>query len=90
MPTHLCERCYAPIDPARERYTTFAHIDGVLPNGGIRWIHSALHVELCGTLATERSAAEPPDTGEWDTRRRGLSPAAAAWVQRRSASVRTR
>lgn len=78
----LCERCYAPIDPARERYTTLAHIDGALPDGGIRWVHSALHAAPCGALATERSAAEPADTGEWDPARRGFSPAAAAWINR--------
>ena len=89
MAMHLCERCYAPIDTTRERYTTLAHIDGVLPDGSIGWVHSALHVDLCGELATERCAAEPPDTGEWDARRRGFSPAAAAWARRRSENVRT-
>ncbi|GAA4555337.1 hypothetical protein [Pseudonocardia xishanensis] len=89
MATHLCERCYAPIDTARERYTSYAHIDRVLPDGSIAWVHTAVHVALCGEPAVERSAAEPPDTGEWDARRRGLSPAAAAWARRRAADVRT-
>lgn len=86
----LCERCYAPIDPARERHVTLAHIDGALPDGGLRWVHSALHVGPCGALATDRSAAEPPDTGEWDPRRRGFAPAAAAWINRTPVTDRIR
>ncbi|MCE0768434.1 hypothetical protein LWC35_36910 [Pseudonocardia kujensis] len=91
MQIHLCERCYAPIDTARERYTTLAHIDRVLPDGSIAWVHTALHTEACGEPARERSAAEPPDTGEWDAARRGHSPAAAQHAARRTApkDVRT-
>jgi hypothetical protein len=91
LPIHLCERCYAPIDTARERYTTLAHIDGVLPDGTVRWVHTALHADACGWPARERSAAEPPDTGEWDPARRGHSPAAAEHAARRTArkDVRT-
>ncbi|MFR9801415.1 hypothetical protein ACL02T_03810 [Pseudonocardia sp. RS010] len=92
MKVHLCERCYAPIDTARERYTTLAHIDRVLPDGGIAWVHSALHVDPCGAPARERSAAEPADTGGWDPTRRGHSPAAAEHAARRAPAedVRTR
>jgi hypothetical protein len=86
--TLLCERCYAPIDPLTERFTTLAHIDAVEPDGTIRWVHSALHTAACGQLARDRSAAEPPHTGDWDATRRGHSPAAAAWIARRSAGVR--
>jgi hypothetical protein len=89
MAIQLCERCYAPIDTTRERYTTFAHIDHALPDGGLAWVHSAVHVAPCGATTRERSAAEPPDRGEWDAARRGHSPAAAAWIARRSAGVRT-
>jgi hypothetical protein len=84
LQVHLCERCYAPIDIARERYTTLAHVDRVLPDGSIAWVHSALHADACGEPARERSAAEPPDTGEWDPSRRGHSPAAAQHAARRT------
>jgi hypothetical protein len=82
MRTHLCERCYAPIDTATERYTTLAHIQGVEPDGTVRWVHSALHMSPCGAPARERSAAEPADRGDWNPARRALSPAAAAWIAR--------
>ena len=93
----LCERCYAPVDAsttsaasggADPTYYTLAHIDRVEPDGTVRFVHSAVHVAPCGEPAHLRSAAEPPNVGEWNRARRSHSPAAAAWIARRPSAER--
>lgn len=84
----ICERCYAPLTPGVDRFTTLAHLHRALPDGSIEWVHSAFHVDRCGEPAAERSAAEPPDTGSWNATRRAISPAAAAWIARRANTPR--
>jgi hypothetical protein len=80
----ICERCYAPIDAQHEEHVTYAHLDRALPDGTVLWVHSAVHTAPCGQDARRRSPGERPDAGEWDASRRGFSPAAAAWIARRS------
>ncbi|GAA1832990.1 hypothetical protein GCM10009836_08910 [Pseudonocardia ailaonensis] len=84
----LCERCFAPVDTVSEGHYTLGHIDSVDADGTVRFVYSAVHTAPCGGAARTRSAAEPPDTGEWDRSRRGASPAAAAWINRRAERVR--
>lgn len=62
-PDLLCEVCLHPIDRTREPFRCRTH-GGVTPDG--MPVRSYVHALPC----------EPPDTGEWDDARRGLSPAA--------------
>ncbi|MFC5995836.1 hypothetical protein ACFQE5_16630 [Pseudonocardia hispaniensis] len=77
----LCERCYTPIERG-EDHVSFAHIHRAHRDGSITWRYSHVHTAPCGAPAARRSAAEPPDTGDWDPARRAFSPAAARWVAR--------
>ena len=47
MPVLLCERCYGPIDPERERFYRLAHVDHAEPSGRLVWNHAAVHTEPC-------------------------------------------
>ncbi|GEL19961.1 hypothetical protein [Pseudonocardia asaccharolytica] len=77
----LCERCYSPIERG-EDHVRLAHIDGAQADGTLSWCYSYLHTAACCAVAGERSAAEPPDTGDWNPVRRAFSPAAARWAAR--------
>ncbi|MFP5021747.1 hypothetical protein [Pseudonocardia phyllosphaerae] len=59
----LCERCFNPIDRTREPFRAHSR-GGVTAGGGP--VTTYVHALPC----------ELPDTGDWDTARRGLSPAA--------------
>lgn len=43
--TLLCERCYAPVDPATGRYYRLAHIDHADAEGNVTWRHAVVHVD---------------------------------------------
>lgn len=83
--TLICERCYGPIAAEHEEYVTYAHIDRALPDGTVLWVHSAVHTVACGEDARRRAPGQQADAGDWDGSRRGVSPAAAAWIATRSA-----
>jgi hypothetical protein len=56
--TLLCERCFGPIDPAREQYFQLAHIAHADRTGHVAWNHAAVHTAPCG------SAESVTDVGE--------------------------
>lgn len=59
--TLLCERCYSPIDPARERYYRLAHIAGTDRTGSVTWNHATVHTDPCGSAA---QVCDVTDVGE--------------------------
>ena len=62
----LCERCFAPVADG-EPAVRLAHIDGVLPDGTVVWVHSYLHGTPC--LPPRPGPGERPDTGAWNPAR---------------------
>lgn len=48
----LCERCYAPVDPATDRFYRLAHIDHADADGNVFWRHTVVHVEACPAAGT--------------------------------------
>lgn len=52
LPTLLCERCYAPVDPVTGRYYRLAHIDHADAHGNVTWRHAIVHVDACPTAGT--------------------------------------
>ncbi|MGD9987017.1 hypothetical protein [Pseudonocardia sp.] len=82
----ICERCYGHV-AAHEPHVALAHIDHARSDGSIVWNHSYVHTTSCTAAGTGRSPVEVPDRGSWDDRRRGLSPAAASHIARRSQRV---
>ena len=56
--TLLCERCYGPIDPGRERFYRLAHIAGADHDGAVSWNHSTVHTDPCGSAVQVAGAAE--------------------------------
>lgn len=81
----VCERCYGQIAD-REAHVVLGHIDRALPDGSIAWTHSYLHAEACAGAGQGTSPIDRPDAGEWDTRRRGISAAAAEMIAGRKRS----
>ncbi|MEJ8280072.1 hypothetical protein [Pseudonocardia spirodelae] len=57
----LCERCFAPVDPATERVYRLSHIDHADAAGEVRWREAVVHVAACVPAGTgapvERRAA---------------------------------
>lgn len=55
--TLLCERCYGPIDPDRDRYYRLAHLAHADRSGELTWNEATVHTDPCGPalqLATEQ------------------------------------
>ncbi|ANY09247.1 hypothetical protein [Pseudonocardia sp. HH130630-07] len=56
----LCERCYAPIDPALERHYRLAHIDHADTAGTVVWRDAVVHSDACpaagGATGRDRAA----------------------------------
>lgn len=56
--TLLCERCFAPIDPAGERYFQLAHIAQADRTGHVAWNHATVHTDPCGPAVTVADVGE--------------------------------
>ncbi|MBN9111512.1 MAG: hypothetical protein J0I34_22350 [Pseudonocardia sp.] len=85
----ICERCYGHVAD-HEPHVELAHVDHALADGSVVWNHSHVHTVPCAAAGTGRSPVEVPDRGDWDERRRGLSPAASAHIARRTERVAPR
>ncbi|ODU02137.1 MAG: hypothetical protein ABS81_18535 [Pseudonocardia sp. SCN 72-86] len=85
----ICERCYGHVGD-HEAFVELAHIDHALPDGTVVWNNSHVHTALCAAAGTGRSPVDVPDRGDWDDRRRGLSPAASAHIARSADRVAPR
>ncbi|MDN5916614.1 MAG: hypothetical protein L0I76_16180 [Pseudonocardia sp.] len=50
--TLLCERCYGPIDPAREDFYHLAHISHADRSGDVVWNDATVHSDpSCAVMA---------------------------------------
>ncbi|GAY11584.1 hypothetical protein [Pseudonocardia sp. N23] len=79
----ICERCYGYVAD-HDAHLELAHIDRVLPDGTVLWNHTHVHNLPCAPAGSGHSPIDVPDRGDWDDRRRGLSPAASAHIARRA------
>ncbi|WP_075295146.1 MULTISPECIES: hypothetical protein [unclassified Pseudonocardia] len=52
----LCERCYAPVDPATERHYRLSHIDHADAAGDVVWRDAVVHTDACAAAGTVTAA----------------------------------